>query len=34
MLLVSHDPRTIAEFCDRALLLDEGRIVMDAPAVS
>ena len=32
MLLVSHDPRTIAAFCDRALLLDGGRIVMNAPA--
>ena len=27
VLLVSHDPRIIMEFCDRALLLDEGRIV-------
>src|SRR2546423_1077785 len=26
MLLVSHDPRTIAAFCDRALLLEGGRI--------
>ena len=33
MLLVSHDPRTIATFCDRALLLEAGHIVMDAPAV-
>ena len=32
MLLVSHDPRTIALFCDRALLLDGGRIVLDGPA--
>lgn len=32
MLLVSHEPRTIAAFCDRALLLEGGRIVMDAPA--
>jgi ABC-type polysaccharide/polyol phosphate transport system ATPase subunit len=32
MLLVSHEPRTIAAFCDRALLLDGGRIVMDGPA--
>jgi ABC-type polysaccharide/polyol phosphate transport system ATPase subunit len=29
MLLVSHEPRTIASFCDRALLLEDGRIVMD-----
>ena len=28
MLLVSHEPRTITSFCDRALLLEEGRIVM------
>jgi len=32
MLLVSHEPRTIAAFCDRALLLEEGRIIMDGPA--
>ena len=32
MLLVSHDPRTIALFCDRALLLDGGRIVLAGPA--
>jgi ABC-type polysaccharide/polyol phosphate transport system ATPase subunit len=32
MLLVSHDPRTIAAFCDRALLLDGGRIVMAGAA--
>ncbi len=29
MLLVSHEARTIAAFCDRALLLEGGRIVMD-----
>lgn len=28
MLLVSHDPRTITAFCDRAVLLEQGRIVM------
>src|SRR5207237_1057065 len=32
MLLVSHEPRTIAAFCDRALLLEEGRVIMDGPA--
>lgn len=32
MLLVSHEPRTIAAFCSRALLLEGGRIVMDGPA--
>jgi ABC-type polysaccharide/polyol phosphate transport system ATPase subunit len=34
VLLVSHEPRTIAAFCDRALLLDGGRIVMDGPAAA
>ncbi|HTI38429.1 MAG TPA: ATP-binding cassette domain-containing protein [Vicinamibacterales bacterium] len=29
LLLVSHDPRAIAEFCDRALLLEQGRIVFE-----
>lgn len=28
VLLVSHDPRIVSTFCDRALLLDRGRIVM------
>ena len=28
MLLVSHDPRTIAAFCDRAVLLEGRRIVL------
>jgi ABC-type polysaccharide/polyol phosphate transport system ATPase subunit len=32
MLLVSHEPRTIATFCDRALLLERGRIVRAGPA--
>jgi ABC-type polysaccharide/polyol phosphate transport system ATPase subunit len=32
LLLVSHEPRTIAAFCTRALLLEGGRIVMDGPA--
>ena len=32
MLLVSHDPRTVMAFCDRALLLEEGRIVMAGKA--
>jgi ABC-type polysaccharide/polyol phosphate transport system ATPase subunit len=32
MLLVSHEPRTIAAFCDRAILLEGGRIVMAGPA--
>jgi ABC-type polysaccharide/polyol phosphate transport system ATPase subunit len=29
LLLVSHDARAIAQFCDRALLLEEGRIVYE-----
>jgi ABC-type polysaccharide/polyol phosphate transport system ATPase subunit len=32
MLLVSHEPRTIAAFCDRALLLERGRIIRSGPA--
>ena len=32
LLLVSHEPRTIAAFCDRALLLEGGRIIMEGPA--
>jgi ABC-type polysaccharide/polyol phosphate transport system ATPase subunit len=31
-IIVSHDPRIIATFCDRALLLDSGRIVFEGPA--
>ncbi len=29
VLLVSHDPRTITRFCDRAILLDAGRVVAE-----
>lgn len=29
ILLVSHDPNTVAAFCDRALLLERGRLVID-----
>jgi ABC-type polysaccharide/polyol phosphate transport system ATPase subunit len=32
MLLVSHEPRTVAAFCDRALLLEQGRIIEAGPA--
>jgi len=32
VVLVSHDPRSIGEFCDRALLLEGGRIEMDGRA--
>jgi len=31
-IIVSHDPRIIATFCDRALLLDGGRVVFEGPA--
>ena len=31
-IIVSHDPRIIAGFCDRALLLDGGRIAAEGPA--
>jgi len=34
VIVVSHDPRTIAGFCDRALLLDGGRIVMEDTGVA
>ena len=29
VVLVSHDPRNIGEFCDRALLIEGGRILRD-----
>jgi ABC-type polysaccharide/polyol phosphate transport system ATPase subunit len=29
ILFVSHDPRPITGFCDRALLLEQGRLVVD-----
>jgi lipopolysaccharide transport system ATP-binding protein len=32
VLIVSHEPRVIATFCDRALLLDAGHVVMDGMA--
>jgi ABC-type polysaccharide/polyol phosphate transport system ATPase subunit len=34
MLIVSHDPRIISTFCQRALLLDGGQIVMDDTGAS
>jgi ABC-type polysaccharide/polyol phosphate transport system ATPase subunit len=34
IVLVSHDPRVIATFCDRALLLDQGRIDVAGPAAA
>jgi ABC-2 type transport system ATP-binding protein len=32
LLLVSHEPRTIATFCERALLLENGRVAFAGPA--
>lgn len=29
IILVSHDPNLVANYCDRALLLDAGRLVVD-----
>jgi len=29
MLLVSHDPRPVTLFCDRALLLDSGGVALE-----
>jgi ABC-type polysaccharide/polyol phosphate transport system ATPase subunit len=36
LLLVSHDPKAIAQFCDRALLLEQGEIAFEGtgPAVA
>ena len=31
-IVVSHNPDIVSRFCDRALLLEEGRLVMDGPA--
>jgi ABC-type polysaccharide/polyol phosphate transport system ATPase subunit len=31
-IIVSHDPRIVAAFCDRALLLDGARIAAEGPA--
>lgn len=31
-IIVSHDARVIATFCDRALLLDEGRVAFEGAA--
>jgi ABC-type polysaccharide/polyol phosphate transport system ATPase subunit len=27
--MVSHDPRVVSTFCDRAILLDAGRVVLE-----
>jgi ABC-type polysaccharide/polyol phosphate transport system ATPase subunit len=31
-LVVSHDPHIIGEFCERALMLQNGRIVAEGPS--
>ena len=31
-IVVSHNPAIVSRFCDRALLLENGRFVMDGPA--
>jgi len=33
-VVVSHDPRIVTAFCDRAILLDHGRLVCEGPAAS
>jgi ABC-type polysaccharide/polyol phosphate transport system ATPase subunit len=32
VLLVSHDPNLVTELCNRAVLIDGGRLIMDGPA--
>ena len=32
IILVSHEPSIITRFCDRALLLEHGRVTQDGPA--
>jgi ABC-2 type transport system ATP-binding protein len=34
LVLVSHEPATIAKFCQRAILLEGGRIVLDSDAAT
>lgn len=34
VVLVSHDPRTVTAFCDRAVLLDQGRVAMEGQAAA
>jgi ABC-type polysaccharide/polyol phosphate transport system ATPase subunit len=31
-VIVSHDPRIVSTFCDRAILIDGGRVVHEGPA--
>ncbi len=32
VLFVSHNMQTVAQLCDRAILLDEGRVIRDGPS--
>ena len=32
VLLVSHDPRAVSTFCDRAVLIDGGRVACEGRA--
>lgn len=32
LLCVSHSPETVLEFCDRAIWLHQGRLILDGPA--
>ena len=32
LLLVSHDPELVEQLCQRAILIDQGRIVLEGPA--
>jgi len=34
VVLVSHDPKTVATFCDRAILIDGGRIIAEGSGAS
>jgi ABC-type hemin transport system ATPase subunit len=29
-LVVAHDPRAVTHFCDRAVFLEQGQVVVDA----
>jgi ABC-type polysaccharide/polyol phosphate transport system ATPase subunit len=31
VVIVSHDPKTVSTFCNRAILLEAGRVVAEGP---
>jgi ABC-2 type transport system ATP-binding protein len=33
IIIVSHDPRTVATFCDRALLMEDGRVIREGTGI-